>query len=165
MSMRPFLAAAAVVLALAAGTAPAPAAAQTRDIERTDPGHLNPPLPYLEPPPWRPRLNRPNAPESRIVYRMPFRRAELTRQGFQVDSELSRLCQRGRFRQRTDGLIRVSLPDGWVGLAFGNGRNLRDDAGVAEPGTAYLFEDQNSTACRVRAVPEGLIEQYGMFVR
>jgi len=159
MTVRRLLVAAAL-LALAAGPADAPA--QTRDIDRTHPSHLNPPLPYLEPPPWTPRLNRPNAPESRIVYRMPFRRAELARQGFQIDRELSQLCQRGRFRQRTDGLIRVSLPDGWIGLAFGNGRNLRDDAGVALPGVAYLFEDQNSTACRVRAVPQALIEQYGM---
>jgi len=149
----------ALVVLLAGIFAALDAAGAPDTLLRTHPDHLRPAEPMLESP-TESRLSRPQPPQDRTVYRLPWRRDEMAKHGARLDRDLSALCRRGRFQQRTDGMFRASLADGWVGLAFADGRNLKDDAAAARPGVAYLFEQQDTSACTVWTVRAQTIEQY-----
>lgn len=142
---RPHILARLLVLPLAVlvpATLPCPAAAGAEEVlrtDRTDPGHLRPPFrPYEPPPPGHePRLLRT---ESRAVYKLP--------QGIDglatLDPALSRLCRRGAFLQKIDGLYWAAAPDRRYGVAFSGGANLIDPQNRRQPGKVYFFRGQDS---------------------
>jgi hypothetical protein len=148
----------AALAAFAAAGSSMPAAAQF--MSRTSPDHLSPRDPITGTRAPEDRLTRPLPPLGVVAYRLPWKRSELDRNGVKYDDELSRLCRRGRFGQRSDGLMRASMRDGWMGLAFADGRNLKDDARVAQPGRAFLIDLQDTSNCTVRVIDAGLIERY-----
>ena len=148
----------AILAALAVAGSAMPAAAQF--MSRTSPNHLSPRDPITGTRPPEETFARPRPPLGGVAYRLPWRRSELDKNGVKYDDELSRLCRRGRFGQRSDGLIRASMRDGWMGLAFSDGRNLKDDARVAQPGNAFLIDLQDTSNCTVRVIDAGLIERY-----
>lgn len=69
-----------------------------------------------------------------------------------IDPKLSRLCRKGRFKQRR--LLRLSIGfkgkkgKGITGVAQ-QGWNLYDPGGVAEPRKTYHFFNQGYSNCRV----------------
>jgi hypothetical protein len=148
----------AVLAAVAAVGTATPAAAQF--MSRTNPNHLSPRDPITGTRTPDEQLTRPRPPLGMVAYRLPWKRTELDKNGVKYDDELSRLCRRGLFGQRSDGLMRASMRDGWMGLAFADGRNLKDSARVAQPGNAFLIDLQDTSNCTVRVIDAGLIERY-----
>jgi hypothetical protein len=129
-------------------------------MSRTNPNHLSPRDPITGTRTPDEQLTRPRPPLGMVAYRLPWKRTELDKNGVKYDDELSRLCRRGLFGQRSDGLMRASMRDGWMGLAFADGRNLKDSARVAQPGNAFLIDLQDTSNCTVRVIDAGLIERY-----
>jgi hypothetical protein len=148
----------ALLAALAAAGSSTPAAAQF--MSRTSLDHLSPRDPITGTRRPEESLTRPRSPLGMVAYRLPWKRSELDKNGVKYDDELSRLCRRGRFGQKSDGLMRASMRDGWMGLAFADGRNLKDDARVARAGNAFLIDLQDTSNCTVRVIDAGLIERY-----
>ena len=160
LSLSPQAVLAIAVASIVLATAALPAAAQQSPMTRTSPNQFSPRDPVTGTPPPEDRLVRARPPTNLVVYRLPWTRAELDKNGVKFDQTLSQLCRRGRFGQRSDGILRVSMRDGWMGLAFSDGRNLKDDARVVQPGNAYLIDLQDTSNCTVRIVDAALIERY-----
>jgi len=75
------------------------------------------------------------------------------------DSDLTRLCRRGRFNQRANnsyyiGYIGGANPGrGYTGIAK-RGYNLYDPEGRAAPGMTYHFFNDGYSNCKVYAAPD-----------
>ena len=63
----------------------------------------------------------------------------------------TRFCRHGRFGADVHGRYVVQARNGHLDVAWGNGRNLHDPEGVAEPDKAYMIHMGGTSQCIVYA--------------
>lgn len=114
-------------------------------IERTDPQHLRPIPPRGYDLPLSPPVVRYPLPSQYVT----IRKDKDWRKAGRFDRELSTACAQRRFTEDRRMRFRAVFKGEILGVAYGNGLNLRDPEGLADPSMIYLFRNGDSAGCSV----------------
>lgn len=122
---------------------PGASVALAAEPQRTQPGHLSTPPVPVSPPPVVPQPRQPLRSHEVMKSDKPWRKAG------QLDRKLSDACARGQFQEWKPLHYRAHFKDGVLGVAKGNGINLKDPGHLADAAATYLFFAGDSTWCQV----------------